>query len=78
MTAIALKKRLHETIDTVENTTILEAVYAILDQHKTAMQLKPMSEKEFYDRIEKSEKEIAEGKLIDHKDVKKYIRKLTK
>ena len=72
MTTITLKKELHKAIDVVENAQILNALYNILHaeiKHTKAI-FKPFTADEFYARNEQSQKEIKQGKLIEHKAIK--------
>lgn len=72
MNTTNIKKQIHSAIDIVESEQILNAVYLILNQeikHCTEV-LKPFSLEEFHKRNAQSQKEIKQGKLIDHKLVK--------
>lgn len=72
MNTTNIKKQIHSAIDIVESEQILNAVYLILNQEikHCAEVLKPFSLEEFYKRNAQSQKEIKQGKLIDHKMVK--------
>jgi hypothetical protein len=72
MTTTAIKKQIHSAIDIIESEQLLKAIYMILNQeikNKTDI-LKPFTLDEFYERNTQSQKEIMQGKLIDHKSVK--------
>ena len=73
MTKAAIKKQLHKAIDIVDSEQILKAIYMILNQELKNKKevIKPFTLEEFYDRNTQSQKEIKQGKLIDHKSVKK-------
>ena len=73
MTTKTLKKQLHEVIDHVESEQLLKAVYIILNNNlqQTKEALKPFTLDEFHDRQKQSQKDIAKGKLVDHKTLKK-------
>ncbi len=73
MTTKALKKQLHEVIETVESEQLLKAVYMILnnDLKHTREVLKPFTLEEFHERQLQSQKDIKKGKLIEHKAIKK-------
>ena len=78
MTKTAIKKQIHKAIDIVESEQLLKAIYMILNteiKHKKEA-LKPFTEEEFYARNAQSQKEIKQGKLIEHKTIKaKYSSK---
>jgi hypothetical protein len=72
MTTTAIKKQIHSAIDIIESEQLLKAIYMILNQeikNKTDI-LKPFTLDEFYERNTQSQKEIMQGKLIEHKSVK--------
>lgn len=72
MTTTALKKQIHQALQIVESPEILKAVQLILNQelkHKKEA-LSPFTLEEFFARNNQSQKEIKQGKLIDHKTVK--------
>ena len=72
MTTSAIKKQLHDAIDSVDSQPLLKAIQLILDQelkHKKEA-LVPFKIEEFYARNNRSQKEIREGKLIEHKTIK--------
>ena len=73
MTTKILKKQIHEALETVESQELLQAVYVILnnDRKRKEEVLKPFSLEEFYDRQARSQKDIKNGKLIEHKSIKK-------
>lgn len=71
MTTATLKKQIHESVDNIHDTDLLEAVYTILHKAGTGKSLKPMSLREFYARNAQSQKEIKQGKLLTEEDVKK-------
>lgn len=71
MTTTAIKKQIHSAIDIIESEQLLKAIYMILNQeikNKTDI-IKPFTLDEFYERNAQSQKEILQGKLIDHKSV---------
>ena len=72
MTTITIKKQIHKAVDIIESEQILKAIHIILNQelkHKNDL-IKPFSLEEFYARNNQSQKEIKQGKLIEHKTVK--------
>ena len=72
MTTTTLKKHIHKTIDTIDDTVLLEAVYTILKKNAAQKKmLQPITEAEFYSRNQKSQKDILEGKLVSQSLVKK-------
>ena len=72
MTTATLKKHIHKTIDTFDDAVLLEAVYTILKKNIAhAKKLPPITEADFYNRNQKSQKDILEGKLVSHSIVKK-------
>ncbi len=77
MTTSSIKKQIHEAIDIVDSTSILKAIQIILNaelKHKKDI-IHPFTLEEFYGRNNQSQKEIKQGKLIEHKHVKmKYAR----
>lgn len=78
MTKTAIKKELHKAIDIVESEQILKAIYMILNEElkNTKQVIKPFTLEQFYSRNTQSQKEIKQGKLIEHKSVKmKYASK---
>lgn len=72
MTTTAIKKKIHEAVDNVQSEPILKAIHLILDQElkHSKKVIKPFTMEEFYERNNQSQKEIKEGKLVDHKLVK--------
>jgi len=72
MTKTAIKKQLHKAIDIVDSEQILKAIYMILNEELKNKKevIKPFTLEEFYDRNAQSQKEIKQGKLIEHKNVK--------
>ncbi len=72
MTTTAIKKHIHSAIDIVESEQILNAIYLILNQEikHYSKALSPFSMDDFFKRNAQSQKEIKQGKLIDHKSVK--------
>ena len=75
MTALAIKKEIHKAIDNIESEQILKAVYMILNEElkHEKNKVKPFTIEEFYARNNQSQREIKQGKLIDHKAIKKKI-----
>jgi len=72
MTTTTIKKQIHEAIDIVESEPILKAIHMILNaelQHKKKA-MKPFTIEEFYARNNQSQKEIKQGRLIEHKSIK--------
>ncbi len=72
MTKTAIKKQLHKAIDIVDSEQILKAIYMILNEalRNKKEALKPFTLEEFYARNTQSQKEIKQGKLVEHKNVK--------
>lgn len=71
MTKATLKKNIHKTIDSLNNESVLEAVYTILNNAVERESDLPFSINEYKSRQELSLKQIKEGKTISHLDVKK-------
>jgi len=65
----ARKLTLIEYLVSINDEKILDKVEQLF--RKSASQNSPMSLDEFYDRNSRSQKEIREGKLITHSEVKK-------
>lgn len=74
MTTLTLKKELHKTIDSITDKAILEAVYTLLQKSVEGSSLKPMSESDFLKRNTRSQKDIKDGKVVSHTDVKKRFK----
>lgn len=74
MTSSALRKKVHQYIDTADDN-VVKAVYAMLKELNTATssKMKRFSLEEYNQSIEKAEKEIASGKFLSHKDALKQI-----
>jgi hypothetical protein len=72
MTTSAIKKQIHKAIDMVQSEPILKAIHLILDQELRQKKeaVKAFTIEEFYARNNQSQKEIKQGKLIEHKSVK--------
>lgn len=72
MTKAAIKKEIHKAIDIVQSEPILKAIHLILDQEirQKKESIKALTLDEFYHRNNQSQKEIKQGKLIEHKTVK--------
>ena len=72
MTKTAIKKQLHKAIDIVDSEQILKAIYIILNEalRNKKEAIKPFTLEEFYARNTQSQKEIKQGKLVEHKNVK--------
>ena len=78
MTTTAIKKELHKAIDIVDSEQLLRAIFMILNEELKNKKeaIKPFTLDEFYDRNAQSQKQIKQGKLIEHKSVKaKYASK---
>lgn len=75
MTTIALKKKIHECIDTIEDGDVLEAVYTILNAHNSSNDY-DLSEADLK-VIEERKKAVKKGeeKLYTVSEVKKKILK---
>lgn len=72
------KLHLIEDLLLLQNDKVLREVEKLLNSFKgkhLVSDLTPMSLEEFYSRNNQSQKEIAEGKLISQKDVKKHFEK---
>ena len=72
MTTTSIKKQIHKAVDIVQSEQILKAIHLILNEelkHKNDS-IKPFTLKEFYARNGQSQKQIKQGKLIEHKTVK--------
>lgn len=78
MTTATIKKQIHKAIEIVDSESILKAIHLILNAElkHTKKVIKPFTMDEFYIRNKQSQKEIKQGKLIEHKSVKtKYVSK---
>jgi hypothetical protein len=72
MTTSSIKKQIHKAVDIVDSASILKAIHIILSaelKHKKET-IHPFTMEEFYERNNQSQKEINQGKLIEHKSVK--------
>jgi hypothetical protein len=74
MTKAALKKNIHKTIDSLNNESVLQAVYTILNNAVEKENDLPFSLDEYKSRQELSIKQIKEGKVMSHSDIKKRFR----
>lgn len=72
MTKAAIKKQLHKAIDIIDSEQLLKAIYIILNEELKNKKevINPFALEEFYGRNAQSQKEIKQGKLIEHKSVK--------
>ena len=72
MTKAAIKKQIHKAIDIIDSEQLLKAIYILLNEELENKKevLKPFALEEFYARNAQSQKEIKQGKLIEHKSVK--------
>ena len=78
MTNTAIKKQIHLAIDNIESEELLKAIHVILNSelNHNKEAIKPFTTVEFYARNNQSQKEIKQGKLIEHKTVKaRYVKK---
>lgn len=71
MTKATLKKQIHKTVDSLNNESVLEAVYTILNNAAEKENDLPFSLSEYKARQELSIKQIKEGKVMSHSDLKK-------
>jgi len=72
MTATTLKKRIQKAMDNVNDESVLEEIYSILEKAKKRRSpMKPMTLKELFARDAKSEKDIKAGRLIPVEEVRK-------
>lgn len=71
------KERLKKELDLVEDIELLEAIHKMIEygKSKASKPYPPMSEEEYFDRIEKSRKAIQEGKLITQEEAREYFKK---
>jgi hypothetical protein len=71
------KERLKKELDLVEDIALLEAIHKMIEyaKSKASKPYPPMSEEEYFDRIEKSGKAIQEGKLITQEEAREYFKK---
>jgi hypothetical protein len=75
------KLNLIENLLLLQNEKALQEIENLLNSFKNkhiASELMPMSLDEFYSRNSKSQKEIAEGKLVSQQDVKKHFERKKK
>ncbi|MEI6506881.1 MAG: hypothetical protein WCO54_00255 [Bacteroidota bacterium] len=76
MTTSTLKKELYKKIDSIDDNSLLEAVYTILKMSTSSKKsFEPMSEEDFFSRNAISQKNIKEGKLISHTAIKNRFAK---
>ena len=76
MTTVKIKSNLHKIIDSIEDHSILNAVYSILSKVKTKK-----SEIDFWDELSEEEKasieeglsQIKKGQIYSHEEVMKEI-----
>jgi hypothetical protein len=61
MKTSALKKEIHLAIDRIDDETLLEAVYVILNKSTHDYQLTFEQEKELYGRVERHEKGLTKN-----------------
>lgn len=71
MQIVTLKKNIHKKIDSLNNDSILQAVYTILNNAIEKENDLPFSIDEYKARQELSLKQIKEGKTITHVALKK-------
>ena len=75
MTATAIRKKIHQYIDTADEQ-VVKAIYAMVKElDKTPSSMKRFSLEEYNDSIEKAEREVANGKFLSHSEALKQIRK---
>ncbi|MFZ5553753.1 MAG: hypothetical protein ACOZCO_11610 [Bacteroidota bacterium] len=75
MTATAIRKKIHQYIDSADEQ-VVKAVYAMLKElDKAPADMKRFSIEEYNESIEKAEREIAAGKFLTHKEALKQISK---
>lgn len=72
MSTIELKQQLIDKIESIENDTILEEVYRILDIGNDNFDIYQLSEEE-NNAIEEGQKDIQSGKVTSHEDAKNEI-----
>jgi hypothetical protein len=72
-----LKKQLHLAIDRIDDESLLEAVYVILNKSSYAYQLTAEQEKELYKRLDDHEKGITPS-IPMKKTIKKIREKFKK
>ena len=72
MTTTALKKQIHQAVDSVTSPEILKAVQIILNEEIKRNQeiISPFTLEEFHERYLQSQREIKKGDLIEHKVVR--------
>lgn len=71
MTTLILKKNIHKKIDSLNNESVLKAVYTILNNAVEEGNDLPFSIDEYKARQELSLKQIKEGKTISQVNIKK-------
>ena len=74
MTAIALKKKIYQVVDAIDDASLLQAVYTILNKSLQSNEFKPMNLDSFYNKIEDADKAYKNGNVITHNDLKKKIK----
>lgn len=77
MNTTKLKEELHQIIDRVTDSKILQAVYTILSSQVNIQAYspsgQPLTKQAMDEMLEASETEIKAGKVTDHEDIKKEI-----
>ncbi len=72
MNVTALKNQIYKAVEKTDDTSLLNEVYAILRKSgKKNTPVQPMTVEELLERDAQSEKEMKEGKLISHDEIKK-------
>jgi hypothetical protein len=69
-----LKIELHSLIDKIEDERILNAVYTLLNLTRKKYPFEPESNEEFLASIQEAEKDVAEGRVFTHEEVKQHFR----
>lgn len=71
MTVLQKRKQVQDFVAKNADDRFINMVFALMQEYSNS--LKPMSEKEFYARNNKSRRDIKAGRIKSHEEVKKYF-----
>jgi len=77
MGTVQLKEELHQIIDRIEDSKILEATYTLLERQDIILHTtngEPLTQREFESMIDEGEHDIEQGKIHSHEQVKEHFR----
>lgn len=78
METVQLKEELHQIIDRIEDSKILEATYTLLERQDIILHAtngKPLTQRAFESMIDEGEHDIEQGKTHSHEQIKEHFRK---